>query len=203
MLLFNLKPVAGKARGAAANAAEPRLLQRKRFASICLNLRTHSHLFDGSIEQFSSKREVIWCIGCAGLTPLQHVLAPRARGVELVVRHMGPALDAFYDVTLAYVPGDGSWCPSASASATTSETTSSDNNGRRTGGPLPLAARPPPPNTSTWFHRPVDLHVHIARLELPREEARDHSALQHWLHDRYVQKDKYLHCSSPAPNCCS
>ena len=129
------------------------------------------------------------------------MLAPRAKGVELAVRHLGPALDAFYDVTLAYVPGDGSWRPSASISS--SEATSGkysdsgsgsfSNSGAGAGALLPLAARPPPPNTSTWFHRPVDLHVHIARLPVPREESRDHAALQRWLHERYVLKDRHLH----------
>ena len=90
--------------------------------------------------------------------------------------------------------------PSASSSSEATSGKLSDsgsgslsNSDAGAGALLPLAARPPPPNTSTWFHRPVDLHVHIARLPLPREESRDHAALQRWLHERYVLKDRHLH----------
>lgn len=98
-----------------------------------------------------------------GLTPLQHLLMPRTRGMHLTLDKLQDNIDAIYDVTVVY-------------EGTVDET------GKRIQAP----------NLFGYFRGTCKrIHIHTKRIDMT-EVPRDAKALQKWTYNLYLEKDKML-----------
>ncbi|XP_041359293.1 1-acyl-sn-glycerol-3-phosphate acyltransferase epsilon-like [Gigantopelta aegis] len=99
-----------------------------------------------------------------GYKPLNHVLTPRYKAVQVSLEQMRSIISAVYDVTIAY------------------SNTQNEETDERVASPgmiefLSGASR--------------QIHVHLKRIDI-RDVPEDEEELRHWLMDRFQQKEKLL-----------